>query len=68
MTGLVYPALDHESLARLMVLLHTRPNLRHDLGIAARDAAEKRFSVEAYVLQLYTLYGIEHQASRGNPQ
>jgi glycosyltransferase involved in cell wall biosynthesis len=66
-TGLVYPALDHGALARLMIRLHARPDLCRDLGAAARVSAERRFSVEQYTSRLYTIYGFERHALRGGP-
>ncbi|MBX6311468.1 MAG: glycosyltransferase family 4 protein [Isosphaeraceae bacterium] len=62
-TGLVYPALDHEALARLMGRLHERPDLRRALGHAARRAAEGRFSARGYVAQLYELYNLARHTS-----
>ena len=62
-TGLVYPALDHEALAGLMGRLQERPDLRRSLGHAARRAVEERFSVQGYVARLYELYGLDHLAS-----
>lgn len=62
-TGLVYPALDHEALSGLMGRLQERPDLRRSLGHAARRAAEGRFSAPGYVARLYELYGLDPYAS-----
>jgi glycosyltransferase involved in cell wall biosynthesis len=56
-TGFVYPALDHEALARAMLRLSTDAERRRAMGKQARRAAEERFSVRAYVGRLYELYG-----------
>ncbi len=57
-TGLVYPALDHEALAAAMCRLHADPDLRESMGRAGRRVAETRFSVREYVRRLYGLYGL----------
>ncbi|MDB5352382.1 MAG: hypothetical protein JWN86_3629 [Planctomycetota bacterium] len=58
-TGLVYPALDHEALAAAMLRLHECPGLRRQLGQAARRAVEESFSVGPYLRTLYAMYGLE---------
>ncbi|WZP00187.1 glycosyltransferase [Isosphaeraceae bacterium EP7] len=62
-TGLIYEALDHEALARHMIRLHERPDLRRSMGEAGRLAAIERFSVGDYVDRLYRLYGLDRRAS-----
>ena len=57
-TGFVYNVLDHEALAGVMMRLHLEPDLRREMGLAARKVAEERFSARAYLRRLYGLYGI----------
>ncbi len=57
-TGFLYPALDHAALAELMIRLCGDPKTRRNIGRDARAAAERRFSVEAYLRKLYSLYGL----------
>lgn len=61
-SGLVYPRLDHASLARAMSFLHDRPDDRRRMGRAARLAVEARFSSAAYIDRLYDLYGLSRHA------
>jgi glycosyltransferase involved in cell wall biosynthesis len=58
MTGLIYQSLDVESLARAMIQLQAKQEMRQTLGQAGRSAVEERFSVGGYVERLYTLYGL----------
>ena len=44
-TGVIYPALDHEALAAAMFQLWQNADLREAMGQGARAAAERRFSV-----------------------
>ena len=60
-TGLVYPALDHQALAAAMIRLHELPGLRRAMGHAARLASEEHFSTRDYVARLYSLYGLARQ-------
>lgn len=55
-TGLVYPALGHSELARLMVRLRNDPEGRHTMGAQARRAVEQRFSAAEYTSNLYRMY------------
>jgi len=57
-TGLVYPALDHQILAAAMVRLCEDPARRREMGQAARRSVEDRFGVAGYVARLYDLYGL----------
>ena len=57
-TGLVYHVLDHGGLAAAMARLDADAELRRSMGLAARRAAEERFSVPDYVRRLYSLYGL----------
>jgi glycosyltransferase involved in cell wall biosynthesis len=63
-TGLVYPALDHDALARGMLRLAESRELRRRLGAAGRRHAEARFSADGYVETLYEGYA-EILARRG---
>jgi glycosyltransferase involved in cell wall biosynthesis len=56
--GTLYPALDHEALARAMVDLASDPNLRKSMGAAARRVVEQQFSVQRYIARLYDAYGL----------
>jgi glycosyltransferase involved in cell wall biosynthesis len=55
-TGLIYPVLDHEALARGMLRLAESRELRQRLGAAGRRRAEARFSADGYVETLYEGY------------
>lgn len=56
-TGFIYPALDHEALAQVMLRMHGDPERRRAMGGRARREVEQRFSVGAYLKRLYALYG-----------
>lgn len=58
-TGLVYPALDVSALAERILHLHRNPQEARAMGMAARSAAERRFSVRTYVQRLYAIYGVD---------
>jgi glycosyltransferase involved in cell wall biosynthesis len=57
--GMLYPALDHEALARAMVDLASDPRLRKSMGAAAREVVEQQFSVQRYIARLYDAYGLD---------
>jgi glycosyltransferase involved in cell wall biosynthesis len=56
--GLLYPALDHQALAQVMITFANRPDLRESMGLAGRKIVEEQFSVQQYVAKLYHSYGI----------
>jgi L-malate glycosyltransferase len=58
-TGILYPALDHEALAVAMRHLHEDPSRRRTMGIAARRVVEKHYSVQRYIERLYGLYDLD---------
>ena len=57
--GLLYPALNHHALGKLMVTFANEPALRERMGAASGRVVEERFSVEQYLPKLYRAYGIE---------
>jgi 1,4-alpha-glucan branching enzyme len=57
--GLLYPALNHQALGKLMVKFANEPALRERMGTASRRIVEERFSVEQYLAKLYRAYGID---------
>jgi glycosyltransferase involved in cell wall biosynthesis len=57
--GLLYPALNHHALGKLMVTFANEPALRERMGAASRRIVEERFSVEQYLPKLYQAYGID---------
>jgi len=57
--GMLYPALDHQALAEVMLTLASNPDLRESMGLAGRRFAEERFSVPQYLSKLYRAYGID---------
>jgi glycosyltransferase involved in cell wall biosynthesis len=57
-TGLIYPALDHQALAVAMRRLHEEPDRRRVMGQVARRSVEERFDVKGYVDRLYKFYGL----------
>jgi glycosyltransferase involved in cell wall biosynthesis len=58
-SGLLYPALNHQALGKLMVTFANKPALREHMGAASRRMVEERFSVEQYLPKLYRAYGID---------
>ena len=56
--GLLYPALNHHALGKLMVTLTNESALRERMGTASRRIVE-RFSVQHYLSKLYRAYGID---------
>jgi glycosyltransferase involved in cell wall biosynthesis len=64
-TGLLYPALDHEALGKAMVELSGREDLRRSLGFAGHQSVRDRFCVQQYVRSLYRAYGeLNHNFAR----
>jgi glycosyltransferase involved in cell wall biosynthesis len=61
--GLLYPVLDHQALAEVMLTLASNPTLRESMGLAGRRFAEERFSVPQYLSKLYQAYGIDFDRS-----
>jgi glycosyltransferase involved in cell wall biosynthesis len=57
--GLLYPALNHHALGKLMMTFANEPALRERMGAASRRIVEERFSVEQYLPKLYRAYGID---------
>ena len=57
--GLLYPALNHHALGKLMVTFANEPALRERMGAASRRIVEERFSVKQYLPKLYRAYGID---------
>jgi glycosyltransferase involved in cell wall biosynthesis len=57
--GLLYPALDYQALAQVMVKLAEDKSLRKSIGAAGRQVVEERFSVQRYLSDLYQAYGID---------
>jgi 1,4-alpha-glucan branching enzyme len=57
--GLLYPALNHHALGKLMMTFANEPALRERMGAASWRIAEERFSVEQYLPKLYKAYGID---------
>jgi glycosyltransferase involved in cell wall biosynthesis len=57
--GLLYPVLDHQALAQVMITFTNRPDLRESMGLAGRKIVEEQFSVQQYVAKLYHSYGID---------
>ena len=57
--GLLYPALDYQALAQVMVKLAEDKSLRKSMGAAGRQVVEERFSVQRYLSDLYQAYGID---------
>jgi glycosyltransferase involved in cell wall biosynthesis len=57
--GLLYPALDHQTLSKAMLALSSNPSLRDAMGLAGRRLAEEKFSVQQYLLNLYQAYGVD---------
>jgi glycosyltransferase involved in cell wall biosynthesis len=57
--GLLYPALDHQALAQVMITFANRPDLRESMGLAGRKIVEERFSIQQYLAKLYHSYGID---------
>ena len=55
--GFIYPALDHQALAQIMIRFHLNPEKRREMGRQARRIVEERFSVGTYVRRLYEMYG-----------
>lgn len=55
-TGLVYPALDHEALGRAMTRLDADRNMARTMGEGGRRLAEERFSATGYMTRLDALY------------
>lgn len=55
-TGLIYRALDHESLGDAMVTAAADRPLRESMGRAGRRRAELHFSSDAYIQTLYAEY------------
>jgi glycosyltransferase involved in cell wall biosynthesis len=56
--GILYPALDHQSLGQAMVKLAQDRRLCKSMGEEGLRIAEERFSVQQYLSQLYGAYGI----------
>ena len=56
--GLLYPALDHQALAKSMARLAGDIKLRRSIGLAGQLIAKQRFSVQQYLSRLYEVYGI----------
>jgi glycosyltransferase involved in cell wall biosynthesis len=56
--GFLYPVLDHAALAEKMVVLASSEELARRMGAAGRNAVVEKFSVEKYVRDLYSAYGI----------
>jgi glycosyltransferase involved in cell wall biosynthesis len=57
--GLLYPALNHQTLGRVMVTFTKEPALRETMGMASRKMVEERFSVQQYLSKLYQAYGVD---------
>ncbi len=57
--GLLYPALDHQSLGQAMALFATNRTLRERMGAAGRKIVEEKFSVQQYMARLYQVYGVD---------
>jgi 1,4-alpha-glucan branching enzyme len=57
--GLFYPALNDQALGDAMVTLANDPALRESMGLASRQIAEERFSVQEYLSKLYQAYGVD---------
>ncbi len=55
-TGLLVPPKDVESLAEAMIRLASDRNLREKLAVAAADAGEQRFSLDARMLETLRIY------------
>ena len=60
--GLLYPALNHHALGKLMVTLTNESALRERMGTASHRIVE-RFSVQQYLSKLYQAYGIDAHRS-----
>jgi glycosyltransferase involved in cell wall biosynthesis len=56
-TGLLVPPKDPDRLAQAILTLGTDEQLRQRMRIAARERAEKLFSVDAQIDKIETLYG-----------
>ena len=57
--GLLYPALNHHALGKVMVTFTNESALRERMGEASRRIVEERFSVRQYLSKLYQAYGID---------
>jgi len=57
-TGLVYPALKADKLGQAMIQLSQNQQQREEIGKHAYQVVQDRFSVEQYIKQLYSLYGL----------
>lgn len=68
-TGLAVPLRDPAALAAAIVSLLDDPDLAHELGAAAREAARARFDIAAIARRHEALYRrvVEHHRAGGNP-
>ena len=57
-TGFVYPALEADKLGQAMIYLTQDQKQREKIGRQAYQVVQERFSVEQYVRNLYSLYGL----------
>lgn len=57
-TGLIYPALDVDALAKSMTQLSKDKSIREEMGKQAYCSVVNQFTVKQYVERLYNLYGL----------
>ncbi len=55
-TGLLFPLNDHDALARNLMYLISRPQLRYSMGVNGREFVEKMFQMDRMVHETTNIY------------